>query len=399
MELMVYRDLTALQKGETALRGLTSTLNSGNNANIWVADSNNVNSGYPVLAGIATTSSSDPVPAGSYTIIVYRTPDKLTYNVGDTFSTDGLQIRANYIGSYQDITEYTVSPSGSLTTSDKAVTVSVTYEGIKHDFKFNITVESGTTAEAIYLNGETGNDSNNGTTTSAAVKTLAQAVSLAGTDKEIQITGTVTLNSAATYNPNVTIKRYSGFTGPMFVIDADNTSQGIAYVTMTSANIDGGGVGNVFEVNQGRLRLRGGITVTNTGAACVYVNASGSGITTAQAELNYGTFSAGSNGTVVNVAATTSSQKNDFILDNFGFRPLTINGNIYLGAGSYITANNPIPTSLTINAADTEDGSVIVAGTDSYTLSDSDLSKVSVIGVASGDLNISSNKIIIESFR
>jgi hypothetical protein len=366
------------EKGETALRGLTSTLNSGNNANIWVADSNNVNNGYPVLAGIATTSSSDPVPDGSYTIVVYRTPDKMTYTVGETFSSEGLQIRANYIGSHQDIdsSSYTVTPPDSMTVGQHEVKVDGTYshgsDTREFHFVLSITVQpAATTENAIYLNGESGNDSNNGTTTSSAVKTLAQAVSLAGTDKTIWVTGTVKLDSAATYNPNVAIKRYTGegFTGPMFVVNAGDTSESIAYVTMTGANIDGSGVGNVFEVNKGRLRLRGGITVTNTNATAVYVNASGSGITTAQAELNYGTITAGR---AVEVAATTTDKVNNFIVDNFGFRSVAINGTVYLGDGSYITAaNNAIPCDITVECASPAVDRVVAVASD-YTLTNAD---------------------------
>ena len=56
---------------------------------------------------------------------VTKYPDKLTYVEGDYFKTDGMEVKAFYTdNTFSTITDYTYSPSGTLTTNDVRVTVS-----------------------------------------------------------------------------------------------------------------------------------------------------------------------------------------------------------------------------------------------------------------------------------
>lgn len=80
------------------------------------------------------------------------------------------------------------------------------------------------TAEEIYLDGKSGNDSNNGTAAGRAVKTIEKAMSLVKDGGTIYISDTVTVTDRQEWDVNnkVTIQRYSdrygSFTGPLIVV-------------------------------------------------------------------------------------------------------------------------------------------------------------------------------------
>ena len=75
-------------------------------------------------------------------------------------------------------------------------------------------------ANTIYLNGASGDDSNAGTSTGTAVKTLDKALALVKEGGTIYISGTVTVSDSQDWEMenDVTIKRYSGFTGPLVTV-------------------------------------------------------------------------------------------------------------------------------------------------------------------------------------
>lgn len=83
---------------------------------------------------------------------------------------------------------------------------------------------SGGTAEKIYLDGKSGNDSNNGTAAGRAVKTIEKAMSLVKDGGTIYISGTVTVTDRQEWDVDskVTIQRYSdrngSFTGPLITV-------------------------------------------------------------------------------------------------------------------------------------------------------------------------------------
>lgn len=82
---------------------------------------------------------------------------------------------------------------------------------------------SGGTASTIYLNGESGDDSRAGTSTSNAVKTIEKAMSLVKDGGTIYISGTVTISDEQEWDVDnkVTIKRHSSFTGPLIIVFKD----------------------------------------------------------------------------------------------------------------------------------------------------------------------------------
>lgn len=76
------------------------------------------------------------------------------------------------------------------------------------------------TQATVYLNGASGNDSRAGTSASTAVKTMAKALTLVKDGGTIYITGTVTVSDEQEWDleSTVTVKRNSGFTGPLVTV-------------------------------------------------------------------------------------------------------------------------------------------------------------------------------------
>jgi hypothetical protein len=76
----------------------------------------------------------------------------------------------------------------------------------------------------IFLDGINGNDSNDGTSTGKAVKTLEKAKELAGSEGIIYILGTVGLQNTGIVDlSNVNIKRFDTFTGSLIEVYGDTT--------------------------------------------------------------------------------------------------------------------------------------------------------------------------------
>lgn len=92
------------------------------------------------------------------------------------------------------------------------------------------------TNSTIYLNGDSGNDSRAGTSTSTAVKTLEKALTLVKEGGTIYITGTVTVSDTQEWDlgSSVTIKRYSSFTGPLVTVSNSGS------LTLKNITIHGG---------------------------------------------------------------------------------------------------------------------------------------------------------------
>ena len=76
---------------------------------------------------ITVNAVTPPTPATLDSIAVKTAPTKVTYNEGDSFDKTGMVIEATYNdGSKKDITTYTYTPTGALTTSDTTITISYT---------------------------------------------------------------------------------------------------------------------------------------------------------------------------------------------------------------------------------------------------------------------------------
>ena len=85
----------------------------------------------------------DPVPVTLSSISIESEPSKVLYEVGETFSSAGLVIRAHYSDSSSKIVSPTSISSPDMSTAGtKVVTVSYTEGGLTESATFNITVSS-----------------------------------------------------------------------------------------------------------------------------------------------------------------------------------------------------------------------------------------------------------------
>lgn len=195
----------------------------------------------------------------------------------------------------------------------------------------------------VYVNGTSGSDSYNGTSSDTPFLTLSKAISSVANGGTIYVTGTVTLTSDTSCYKNVTIARSGTFTGQMFNITGGTT-------IMSGVTLEGAGSASttdtVFAVNASAaaLQLRGGTVVKNTGTA-VDLNSGSLEVTGASITAN--TYS-------IDVASGTT----------FNFKPLSstsISGTVYLASGAYITVNSALTSTVTILCANPTSGTTVAS--------------------------------------
>lgn len=200
----------------------------------------------------------------------------------------------------------------------------------------------------------------NGNTLSA----LQTAISNAGAGGTVLINQTVTISEGVTINDNVTIKRAEGFTGELINI---NPGAGV-YVTLTSMTVDGEGSGTLLNVNSGRLRLRGYITLTDAHTAVIVQN--GAEVETNKTTISDVTYS-------VDVKAGGSMIYNDF-------GGTSIGGTVYLentegSSDATIILDSALSDSINVSVKHAAQGSVIAKSTVLENVTSS-MSKLNVSG-------------------
>jgi uncharacterized repeat protein (TIGR02543 family) len=106
------------------------------NGRAFVADTTpNINSGFPILR-VQTVDTSTLV-----NITKEADPTRLSYVEGQIFDTTGLAIWANYSDDTREkITDYTISNTASLQTTDTSINISGSREGQSYSYDFTITV-------------------------------------------------------------------------------------------------------------------------------------------------------------------------------------------------------------------------------------------------------------------
>ncbi len=139
----------------------------------------------------------------------------------------------------------------------------------------------------VYLNGSTGSDSNDGATSSTAVKTFAMAKSLLAKDGTIYITGVVTVSGSESWSldeetyGDAKVVRASGYTSGSLI-----TVTGA--LTLSNITIDGNGITTTGSyscavyINGGLITINEGTILSNhsssgTYSGCIY-GASGSAV-------------------------------------------------------------------------------------------------------------------------
>ena len=89
-------------------------------------------------------------------IEIVSMPSRVTYNIGDTFSTAGLVVRANYtIGASKTLSsgEYQISTPDMSTVGTKTITVTYTEDGVEKTTTFEISVIEKEYKELAYVTG------------------------------------------------------------------------------------------------------------------------------------------------------------------------------------------------------------------------------------------------------
>ncbi|NLE26597.1 MAG: DUF1533 domain-containing protein, partial [Clostridiaceae bacterium] len=125
--------LTETQFKDTAYTDTSILTLLGNG---FVADTLNINNGYPIFRW--QTGAEEPTLTG---VTKGSDPVKLSYVEGQTFDAAGLVIWANYSdGAREKIANYTISKTAPLETTDTMITVSGTIGGIAYSYEFPITV-------------------------------------------------------------------------------------------------------------------------------------------------------------------------------------------------------------------------------------------------------------------
>jgi hypothetical protein len=242
-------------------------------------------------------------------------------------------------------------------------------------------------AKTVYLDGTA--TTNGDGSESSPYNNMDDAVEAAN-GGTVLIKGTVTLNESKSYYYSVTFKRDASCEGPMFIIDAPDNEYGIAYVTMTSAVIDGNGSGTIFEVVQGRLRMRGSLTLQNADTGVVVdAKTDDNALVQAQVEVNYTTIDAAQAIVLEGVTSVVGSgdkaqATNTAILNFFGSDAVSLNGVVSLASDAYLTVYSALTCDVSVECA-APDSNVKVAtgnvvGGDNYTLQGTDLAKIHYYG-------------------
>ena len=98
---------------------------------------------YCLGCSCATCKYHEPQPKTLTNIEITQMPNKTVYNEGEKFDPTGMEVTATYSDNTRAvITNYTYSPTGSLKTTDKKVTISYTEGNITKTAEINITVNA-----------------------------------------------------------------------------------------------------------------------------------------------------------------------------------------------------------------------------------------------------------------
>lgn len=102
-------------------------------------DAGGSNKGFIEVAGVTVTGTAKTLTS----IAVTTGPKKTSYTEGENFDRTGMVVTANYAdGSVENVTGYTVSPSGVLTVNDTKVMITYTEDGVTKTAEQAITVKA-----------------------------------------------------------------------------------------------------------------------------------------------------------------------------------------------------------------------------------------------------------------
>ena len=206
------------------------------------------------------------------------------------------------------------------------------------------------TASAVYLDGVNGSDSNGGTSSSDAFKTLDKAIQGVISGGTIYVVNTVTLSGDYNYSPTLTIKRFGTGTFPLFEITSGT-------VTLSALTLDGNYKGTLISLTGGTLNLRGNVKLREASTA---ISVTGGSLVINRANIRAYTYS-------VNLSGGSLT------IDDYG--GTSIIAPIYLASGKTITVASTLTNlkySLDVKTAVSASTGLQIANGSGYTLTAAD---------------------------
>ena len=178
-------------------------------------------------------------------------PTKTTYTAGENFNPAGMVIEATYSdSSKKDVTTYTYTPTGALTTSDTAITISYTEGSETKTCTQTITVNAAPTEYTITFNVNGGIGTIASQTTSgkklSSLPTATHSGSYSFAGWYTAASGGTQITTAYVFSGNTTVYAHWTYTGgggggggsytPSYSITVDKTENGTITVSPKSAS-------------------------------------------------------------------------------------------------------------------------------------------------------------------
>ena len=198
---------------------------------------------------ITVNAVTPPAPATLTGIAVKTAPSKVTYTEGESFDKTGMVIEATYNdGSKKDITTYTYTPTGALTTSDTTISISYTEGSVTKTCTQAITVNAAPAPTEYTITF----DVNGGSGTIPSQTTSGQKLSSLPTATRSgsysfdgwYTSGGTQITTAYVFSANTTVFAHWTYTGggsvgsytPSYTVSVDKTENGTITVSPKSAS-------------------------------------------------------------------------------------------------------------------------------------------------------------------
>jgi len=203
---------------------------------------------------ITVNAVTPPAPATLTGIKVKTAPTKVTYNEGESFDKTGMVIEATYNdGSKKDVTTYTYTPTGALTTANTTITISYTEGSETKTCTQSITVNAVTppapTEYTITFNVNGGIGTIPSQTTSgqklSSLPTATHSGSYSFVGWYTAASGGTQITTAYVFSANTTVYAHWTYTGgsvgvgsytPSYTVSVDKTENGTITVSPKSAS-------------------------------------------------------------------------------------------------------------------------------------------------------------------
>ena len=204
--------------------------------------------------GFTFASSTPPTPVTLAGITVKTAPDKVDYTEGESFDKTGMVIEATYSdSSKKDVTGYTYTPTGALTTSDTTITISYTEGSETKTCTQAITVNAAPptpTEYTITFNVNGGSGTIPSQTTSgqklSSLPTATHSGSYSFVGWYTAASGGTQITTAYTFSADTTVYAHWTYTGgggggggsytPSYTVSVDKTVNGTITVSPKSAS-------------------------------------------------------------------------------------------------------------------------------------------------------------------